>query len=220
MRLIQEALKKPGLTQPQQMQIRQLQMRVYKENNMSMMGGMGCLPLLIQLPIMMGIYQAVAYSKELAASSFFGISLGQRSIILTIIATLLYVVQGYLSMVGIPEEQKKAMQMTLILSPAMTFFISISAPGALALYFLVGGLIAILQQLITTFVIMPKVKRDVAAELNERPLKVVVTQETIDNILNTTSSSNSTPEANKDLHQDLRARNAGKQKRPNDSDKD
>ena len=38
--------------------------------------------------------------------------------------------------------------------------------------------------------------------------------------LNTTSSSNSTPEANKDLHQDLRARNAGKQKRPNDSDKD
>ena len=79
MKLIQEALKKPGLTQPQQMQISQLQMRVYKENNMSMMGGMGCLPLLIQLPIMMGIYQAVAYSKELAASSFFGISLGQRS---------------------------------------------------------------------------------------------------------------------------------------------
>ena len=155
----QMKLKKHGLTQPQQMQISQLQMRVYKENNMSMMGGMGCLPLLIQLPIMMGIYQAVAYSKELAASSFFGISLGQRSIILTIIATLLYVVQGYLSMVGIPEEQKKAMQMTLILSPAMTFFISISAPGALALYFLVGGLIAILQQLITTFVIMPKVKR-------------------------------------------------------------
>ncbi|MDR4211034.1 insertase, partial [Bacillus thuringiensis] len=69
------------------------------------------------------IYQAVAYSKELAASSFFGISLGQRSIVLTIIATLLYVIQGYLSMVGIPEEQKKAMQMTLILSPAMTFFI-------------------------------------------------------------------------------------------------
>mgnify|MGYP000102619946 FL=1 len=67
---------------------------------------------------------------------------------------------------------------------------------------------------------MPKVKRDVAAELNERPLKVVVTQETIDNILNTTSSSTSTPEANKDLHQDLRARNAGKQKRKNDSDKD
>ena len=44
-------------------------------------------------------------------------------------------------------------------------------------------------------------------------VKVVVTQDTIDNILNTTSSSTSTPETNKDLHQDLRARNAGKQKR-------
>ena len=169
---------------------------------------------------MMGIYQAVAYSKELAASSFFGISLGQRSIILTVIATLLYIIQGYLSMVGIPEEQKKAMQMTLILSPAMTFFISISAPGALALYFLVGGFIAILQQLITTFIIMPKVKKDVAKELNDRPLKVVVTQETIDNILNTSSSSSTTTEDTKNLHQDLRARNAGKQKRPNNSDKD
>ena len=112
------------------------------------------------------------------------------------------------------------MQMTLILSPAMTFFISISAPGALALYFLVGGLIAILQQVITTFIIMPKVKKDVAAELNERPLKVVVTQETIDSILNTTTSSNTGNEAEKDLHQDLRARNAGKQKRPHNSDKD
>lgn len=216
MQLIQNAMKDKNLTQPQQMQLSQLQMKIYKENNMSMMGGMGCLPLVIQLPIMMGIYQAVAYSSQLAKASFFGISLSQRSIVLTVIATALYVLQGYLSMIGIPEQQKKAMQMTLILSPAMTFFISISSSGALALYFLAGGIVIVIQQLITTFIVMPKVKKEVAEELQKKPLKTVVTQETIDEIIGGSSSSTSNPaqkQANQELHKDLRARNAGKQKR-------
>ncbi|CCI81800.1 membrane protein insertase YidC [Lactobacillus hominis] len=220
MQLIQNAMKDKNLTQPQQMQLSQLQMKIYKENNMSMMGGMGCLPLLIQLPIMMGIYQAVAYSSQLAKASFFGISLSQRSIVLTIIATALYVIQGYLSMIGLPEQQKKAMQMTLILSPAMTFFISISSSGALALYFLAGGIVIVIQQLITTFIVMPKVKKEVAEELKDKPLKTVVTQATIDEIIgNPNSNSTATPtqkKASNELHKDLRARNAGKQKRNKD----
>ncbi|WP_297817505.1 membrane protein insertase YidC [uncultured Lactobacillus sp.] len=216
MQLIQNAMKNKNLTQPQQMQLSQLQMKIYKENNMSMMGGMGCLPLVIQLPIMMGIYQAVAYSNQLAKASFFGISLSQRSIVLTVIATALYVIQGYLSMIGIPEQQKKAMQMTLILSPAMTFFISISSSGALALYFLAGGIVIVIQQLITTFILMPKVKKEVALELKDKPLKTVVTQESIDEIIGSTSSNSSSPaknQAKQKLHKDLRARNAGKQQR-------
>lgn len=215
MKLVQDALKTPGITQAQQMEISQLQMKIYRENNLSMTGGMGCLPLLIQLPIMAGIYQAVAYSSTLAQSTFFGISLSQRSIIFTVIATALYLLQGYLSMIGLPEEQKKTMKMTLFLSPAMTFFISISYSGALALYFMAGGVVIVIQQLITTFIIMPKVKKDVAAELQNRPLKQVVTPEVIDNILNKNNENSQASIQKKQLHQDLRQRNAGKQKRPN-----
>lgn len=216
MQLVQDALKKPGLTQDQQMQISQLQMKVYRENNLSMTGGMGCLPLLIQLPIMAGIYQAVAYSSTLANSTFFGISLSQRSIIFSVIATVLYLIQGWLSMIGLPEEQKKTMRMTIFLSPAITFFISISYSGALALYFMAGGVVIVIQQLITTFIIMPKVKKDVEKELNERPLKQVVTPALIDDILgNSTTASSPAAQEKKQLHQDLRQRNAGKQRRPN-----
>ncbi|MBP2056853.1 YidC/Oxa1 family membrane protein insertase [Lactobacillus colini] len=219
MKLVQKALKTPGLSQPQQMEISQLQMKIYRENNLSMTGGMGCLPLVIQLPIMAGIYQAVAYSSTLAQSTFFGISLSQKSFVFTIIATALYVLQGYLSMIGLPEEQKKTMRMTLFLSPAMTFFISISYSGALALYFMAGGVVIVIQQLITTFVLMPKVKKDVAAELQDRPLKEVVTPEVINKILNKDDVNSDTSIQRKQQNQDLRQRNAGKQKRPNNKNK-
>jgi YidC/Oxa1 family membrane protein insertase len=217
MQRVQTAMRQPGLTQMQQSQLGQLQMKIYHENNISMTGGMGCLPLLIQLPIMIGIYQAVAYSKELASTSFFGISLGQRSLLLTIIATVLYLIQGYISLIGIPEQQKKAMQATVLLSPAMTFFISLSAPGALALYFLLGGIIAIIQQLITTFLLTPAVKKDIDRELKNEPIKEVASQAAIDEIV--AGPSEETKQAEQDLHEDLRKRNQqAQQKQHHDDD--
>lgn len=216
MKRIQDALKRPGLSQEQQMQISQLQMKIYKENNLSLTGGIGCLPLLLQFPIMIGIYQAIAYSPELSNSSFMGIALGQRSFLLAVLAGLSYLVQGYISLIGLPEEQKKTMQMTLILSPLMTFFFSVTFPAALAFYYLLGGLIAILQQLITTFLIMPRTKKEVDDELKEHPLKEVVSQQVIDKILTTPTASANTSATTtsvheQKLHQDLRKRNSGKQ---------
>lgn len=206
MQRVQKAMKRPDLTQAQQVELSQLQMRIYRENNLSMTGGMGCLPLLIQLPIMIGIYQAVAYSTVLAHTTFFGISLGQRSLLLTIIATALYVVQGYISLIGIPEQQKKAMQATLALNPLMTFFISLSAPGALALYFLIGGIIAIIQQLITTFLLQPSVKKEVARELAKEPIKEVVTDQTIADMFDQEKKAEKRQEVH-EMHTDLRKRN-------------
>lgn len=206
MQRVQQALKRPDISQAQQMELSQLQMRIYRENNLSMTGGMGCLPLIIQLPIMIGIYQAVAYSKVLAETTFFGISLGQRSLLLTLIATALYVVQGYISLIGIPEQQKKAMQATVALNPLMTFFISISAPGALTLYFLVGGIIAIIQQLLTTFLLQPTVKKEVAKELAQEPIKEVVAEKTIADLFDAAKHTEKQQET-QDMHEDLRKRN-------------
>ncbi|MDK6528500.1 YidC/Oxa1 family membrane protein insertase, partial [Klebsiella pneumoniae] len=49
-KLIQDALKDRSLTPDKQMQISQLQQKVYRENNLSITGGIGCLPLLVQFP--------------------------------------------------------------------------------------------------------------------------------------------------------------------------
>ena len=77
MKLIQTAMKHKGITPDQQMTLSGWQRELYSKNQVSLTGGMGCLPLIIQLPIMWGIYQAVFYSPQLAHSTFFGISLSQ-----------------------------------------------------------------------------------------------------------------------------------------------
>ncbi len=197
------------------MQLSQLQMKIYKDNNMSMIGGMGCLPLLIQLPIMIGIYQAVAYSKTLASSSFMGISLSKPSIVFAVVAAILYLIQGYLSLIGISEQQKQTMLITVIASPLMTLVFSIMYSGALGLYFLVGGIVIVIQQLIATFILMPKVRADVDKELAKHPIKEVINQAMIDQILNESSDQMSQNKSDEitNLHEQLRKRNSGKQNR-------
>lgn len=134
-KLIQDALKDRSLTPDKQMQISQLQQKVYRENNLSITGGIGCLPLIVQFPFMIGIYQAVAYSDALYKSSFFGVSLGKPSLLFAIVGALFYLAQSLLMLRGVSEQQRAAMQSTIFISPLMTLFISMSTPGALGLYF-------------------------------------------------------------------------------------
>ena len=213
MKLIQTAMKHKGITPQQQMTLSGWQRELYSKNEMSLTGGIGCLPLIIQLPIMWGIYQAVFYSPQLAHSTFFGISLSQKSVVLAIIATIFTVIQGYISLIGIPEEQKKTMQSMMIFNPIMTLFFSLSFSGALALYWAAGNLVMIIQQIIVTFILTPSVKKHVADELKDKPGEIVVTKEKVADLFDTNSGNSTTSQAKKELHQDLRNRNKGKQKR-------
>ncbi len=214
MKLIQNAMRHKGITPDQQMTLSTWQRELYSKNQVSLTGGMGCLPLIIQLPIMWGIYQAVFYSPQLAQSKFFGISLSSKSVVLAIIATVFTVIQGYISLIGIPEEQKKTMQSMMIVNPIMTLFFSLSFSGALALYWAAGNLVMIIQQVIVTFVLTPSVKKHIADELKDKPIETVVTKEKVNALFNTASGqSTASSEAKKELHQNLRNRNKGKQKR-------
>ena len=213
MKLIQTAMKHKRITPQQQMTLSGWQRELYSKNEMSLTGGIGCLPLIIQLPIMWGIYQAVFYSPQLAHSTFFGISLSQKSVVLAIVATIFTVIQGYISLIGIPEEQKKTMQSMMIFNPIMTLFFSLSFSGALALYWAAGNLVMIIQQIIVTFILTPSVKKHVADELKDKPVEIVVTKEKVADLCDTNSGNSTTSQAKKELHQDLRNRNKGKQKR-------
>ena len=44
-------------------------MSLYKDNGISMTGGMGCLPTLIQFPIFAALYAAIQYSPALASGA-------------------------------------------------------------------------------------------------------------------------------------------------------
>ncbi|MGL4390423.1 MAG: membrane protein insertase YidC, partial [Carnobacterium maltaromaticum] len=70
-------------------------MDVYKRNNMSMMGGIGCLPILIQMPVFTAMFQAIRLSPQIAESNFLGLNLGDRNAYLAIAAGLVYVIQAF-----------------------------------------------------------------------------------------------------------------------------
>lgn len=210
MQLIQAAMRRKPITQDQQMQLSTWQRELYAKNNVSLTGGIGCLPLLIQFPIMIGIYQAVLYSTTLKQASFFTISLGSKSVVLAIIATVFAVIQSYMSLIGVPAEQKKAMQSMMFMNPIMTLFFSLSFSGALALYWAAGNFMMIIQQAIVTFIITPREKTRINKELADTPTEVVVTQEAIDNLFNGKAEKVNNVEK-ESLHQNLRKRNQGKQ---------
>lgn len=216
--LIQEAMHRKSITPEQQMQLSTWQRELYSKNQVSLTGGMGCLPLLIQMPIMIGIYQAVAYSADLKSASFFGISLTSKSLLLAILATLFAVIQSYMSTIGVPAEQKKAMQSVLIISPITTMFFALSFSGALALYWTAGNFMMIIQQAITTFIVTPREKKRIAKELEDSPVQVVVTQKDIDDLFSGKTATTETAQ-NSELHQDLRKRNQGKQQRSDKNSK-
>ena len=73
----------------------------------------------------------------------------------------------------------------------------------------------IVQQIIVTFILTPQVKKHVANEIKDKPVEVVVTKEKVDSLFNSDSESSTSNEAKKELHQDLRKRNQGKQQKRN-----
>ncbi|WP_226576532.1 membrane protein insertase YidC [Halobacillus litoralis] len=123
-------------------------MNVYKSNDINPMN-MGCLPILIQMPIFMGVYYAIRSSEEIASHSFLWFNLGESDVTMALIAGVLYFVQYKVSLIGMPEQQQSQMKMIGLLSPVMILIISFTAPSALPLYWVVGGLFLILQTLLS-----------------------------------------------------------------------
>ena len=115
----------------------------------------GCLPILIPWPFLMAIYYTLTnplYSAGIIDSTFLGaFSLGTRSYTLPIIAFIVYAIQTKLSMKMMPQTvqpgQPGAEQMQMIqwISPVMIAGFSFIVAGAVAVYYIVGGLFMIFQ---------------------------------------------------------------------------
>jgi YidC/Oxa1 family membrane protein insertase len=168
MRLLQPQLKKvqeaqkSAQSQEEQMLASQAMMTIYRENNVSLLGGMNFATLIIQWPIFMGLYAAIKNSNEIAHATFFGINLASHAPILAIATAIAYGIQAYLSLIGIPAEQKKQMQMMMYVMPIMMLFMTWVTNAGIALYFFAGALVMILQTLII-IVWRPRLKAQVNA---------------------------------------------------------
>ncbi len=159
-------------TQEEKMAIQQEQMELYRLNNVSLAGGMGCLPLLIQIPIFSALYTAIRYSTEIKEASFMGISLGEPYIILAFVTAAIYLVQSYVAQSVMEGQQKEQMKKMMYMTPVMMLMVTMSAPSGVGFYFVAGGVWAVIQTWIQNTFIRPKVKKEIDQELTGKEVVV------------------------------------------------
>ena len=122
-------------TQEEKMQAQQELMAAQKENGLSMFGGIGCLPLLIQMPFFSALFFAAQYTQGVAGSSFLWIKdLAKSDLALTAIVGILYYIQSVLSLHGIEDEtQRNSMKQASYMSPIMIVGFSFFSTAAVTL---------------------------------------------------------------------------------------
>ena len=163
---------KEATTQEEKLEAQQALFAVQKEHGISMFGGVGCFPLLIQMPFFSAIYFAAQHTEGVAEASFLGIALGSPSWILIACAGVLYYIQSLLSLHGVEDEtQREQLKKMIYMSPLMIVMFSIFSPASVTLYWVVGGFMMILQQFIVNYIIRPKLRKKVREEYAKNPPK-------------------------------------------------
>lgn len=139
-----QARLKEAKTKEEQMAIQQEMLALYRDNGINPLN-MGCLPIIIQMPVIMGLYFAILYSEDVKVHEFLWFNLGSPDILMTAIAGIVYFVQAKVSLWTVPEAQKAQMKLMIYISPIMIVFISFTSMAALPLYWSVSGLLLIIQ---------------------------------------------------------------------------
>ncbi|MFF2481172.1 membrane protein insertase YidC [Paenibacillus sp. NPDC058071] len=134
-------------TPESQAKLNQEMMALYGQHQFNPLA-IGCLPMLLQIPILTGLYYAIKMTPELAEHSFLWFRLGAPDHVLPILAALIYYVQFRVSQLGVDPAQQKQMAIMGYLSPIMMAIFSFSAPAAVPLYWVVGGIFMIGQTLL------------------------------------------------------------------------
>ncbi|MNZ69714.1 Membrane protein insertase MisCB precursor [compost metagenome] len=159
LKLLQEKYKgKTDAESKQQMQ--QETMQLYQKHQVNPLA-IGCLPMLIQMPILMGLYSAIRMTPELADHSFLWFKLGSPDITLPVIAAIVYFIQFKVSQTtqpGADPAQQKQLAFMGYLSPILMGVFALTAPAAISLYWVTGGLFMIAQSYLAKKVYAPKME--------------------------------------------------------------
>ncbi|HON58365.1 MAG TPA: membrane protein insertase YidC [Smithella sp.] len=120
-------------------------MALYKEHKINPFGG--CLPILIQIPVFIGLYNTLLYAIELRHSPFFGwiqdLSAKDPYYITPIIMGASQFIQQKMT----PTTGDPNMAKMMLLMPIIFTFIFLNFPSGLVLYWLANNILSIGQQI-------------------------------------------------------------------------
>lgn len=127
-----------------QQKLQEETLKLYKTEGINPLG-MGCLPLLVQMPVMMAFYYAIMRTEELALHSFLWFDLGAPDplYLLPILAAITTFLQTKLS--AKQTTQNSSLAVMSYIMPAMILYFALRLPTALSLYWVVGGVFGIVQ---------------------------------------------------------------------------
>jgi len=116
-------------------------MRLFQEQGINPLAG--CLPILIQMPILIALYNAIMRNPEIKTHSFLWMELGNADpfYILPVLAALTTYIQQKQMSAQMPTQMKSLM----IIFPVMIFVMSMSFASALPLYWVFSNLFTIGQ---------------------------------------------------------------------------
>jgi YidC/Oxa1 family membrane protein insertase len=146
---IQEKYKRYKKTDPKRADMNKEVMAIYKENHVNPLGG--CLPLLLQMPLLIAFYNLLAYSIELRQAPFLGwlhdLSMKDPYYVLPIVMGLTMLISQKMTPMTPGADPTQAKMMMIMPVVFTIFFLNVSS--GLNLYFLCSNVFQIGFQKIT-----------------------------------------------------------------------
>ncbi|MCG7338116.1 membrane protein insertase YidC [Staphylococcus sp. ACRSN] len=108
----------------------------------------GCLPILIQLPILYGLIITLKYPSSDGIDRyphFLWFNLTEPNLWISLIAAIVYFFQPLVNSRHYPKDQRTSYYVLMVLSPIFITYISLHSAAALGLYWTVGGIFLIIQ---------------------------------------------------------------------------
>lgn len=147
--------------QQTQMKLQQETMELFQKSGANPLAG--CLPIIVQMPILLAFYHAIMRTAELRNHEFLWFTLGEPDPIylLPILTAGFTFLQQKIMMQGMNTQQANnpmmpQMTMMLYIMPIMIGVFALFLPSALALYWVVGNIFMVLQTLLVRNPMMNK----------------------------------------------------------------
>ncbi|WP_238187483.1 YidC/Oxa1 family membrane protein insertase [Paenibacillus sp. L3-i20] len=138
-------------------------MKLFQTHQVNPMAG--CLPLLVQMPIFIALYNAIYWNQDIRLDKIFGFVLGEPSpwYFLPVLAALTTFIQSKM-MQKQQTQTMPGMSIILTIFPVLIFVMSMSFPAALPLYWVFSNIYTIVQNYFLYVRSSDKGKKEVLAK--------------------------------------------------------
>lgn len=155
-----------------QNKLREETQRLYAENNVNPYAG--CLPLLVQMPILMALWQSISRVPALQEGNFLWLQLGDKDpyYILPILAAIFTFASTYLSSMS-QVESNASLKIMNFAMPLMILLMGINLASGLSLYWVVSNAFQVFQTLLLNNPFKIRKEREEAERLERERVRAL-----------------------------------------------